>query len=67
MSAWLSRKVSSLALNEIVGNDEQKQAMKDLQNDFEVSTDKLRTIVNQFIAEMKKGLEHNGATGTYMI
>ncbi|KAM3588921.1 hypothetical protein VKS41_001350 [Umbelopsis sp. WA50703] len=62
MSAWLSRKVSSLALNEIVGNDEQKQAMKDLQNDFEVSTDKLRTIVNQFIAEMKKGLEHNGAT-----
>ncbi|CAO3674941.1 unnamed protein product [Umbelopsis ramanniana] len=64
MSAWLSRKVSSLnlqELNEIDGSLEQKQALKDLAKEFEITTEKLRSIVKQFTFEMEKGLERHGA------
>lgn len=57
MAAWLSRKVSSLTLQDIDGSDEQQQAIKDLTKEFEVSTEKLRSIVRQFIVEMSNGLE----------
>jgi hexokinase len=63
MAAWLTRKVSSLTLQDIDGSDEQQQAIKDLTKEFEVSTEKLRSIVRQFIVEMSKGLERHGATG----
>ncbi|GAB5587868.1 hypothetical protein Unana1_02768 [Umbelopsis nana] len=46
----------------IDGSDEQQQAIKDLTKEFEVSTEKLRSIVRQFIVEMSKGLERHGAT-----
>ncbi|CAO3658163.1 unnamed protein product [Umbelopsis vinacea] len=62
MSAWLSRKLSSLTLHDIDGSAEQNQAVKDLTKEFEVSTEKLRTIVRQFVIEMNKGLERHGAT-----
>jgi hexokinase len=69
MSAWLSRKVSSLnlqELNEIDGSQEQKQALKDLAKEFEISTEKLRSIVKQFTLEMQKGLERHGAKGMFL-
>lgn len=65
MSAWLSHKLSSLTLHDIDGSAEQNQAVKDLTKEFEVSTEKLRTIVRQFVIEMNKGLERHGATGKY--
>lgn len=70
MSAWLSRKVSSLnlqELNEIDGSQEQKQALKDLAKEFEITTEKLRSIVKQFTFEMQKGLERHGAKGMYLL
>jgi hypothetical protein len=70
MSAWLSRKVSSLnlqELNEIDGSQEQKQALKDLAREFEITTEKLRSIVKQFTFEMQKGLERHGAKGMYFV
>lgn len=63
MEAFLSRKTNvEHPVPQIDGAPEQQQAMKDLHHLFNVSTDKAREVVNQFIEEMKKGLDHEGAT-----
>lgn len=64
MEAFLSRKVNvEHAVPEINGTVEQQQAVTELHHQFNITTDAARTIVKQFIEEMQKGLDHEGATG----
>lgn len=45
------------------GTKAQKVAINRVAEEFEVSRERLETIIQQFVAEMKKGLNHEGATG----
>lgn len=68
MEAYLSRKTNvEHPVPQIEGTPEQQQAVHDLFYLFNVSTDKARTVVDQFIQEMKKGLDHEGATSNKLL
>lgn len=43
----------------------QTQAVNKVVDTFTVPTDRLKTIVDQFVEEMEKGLDHQGATSEY--
>ncbi|KAG0181519.1 glucokinase [Apophysomyces sp. BC1034] len=62
MSAWLSRKLASVALPEVDGTQVQKQAIHEIVKEFDVSADHLKSIIKQFLEEIAKGLDHKGAT-----
>ncbi|KAI8332034.1 hexokinase-domain-containing protein [Chlamydoabsidia padenii] len=47
---------------EFQGSVEQLKAMKQIDSDFNVTTEHMHAIVNQFVIEMKKGLDEHGAT-----
>lgn len=64
MEAFLSRKVNvEHPVPQINGTAEQQQAVNELHHQFNITTEAARTIVKQFIEEMQKGLDHEGATG----
>lgn len=48
---------------QINGTKEQQEAMTALFHEFNVTTQRARTIIQQFVEEMGKGLDHEGATG----
>ncbi|KAG2207749.1 hypothetical protein INT47_011869 [Mucor saturninus] len=50
------------AVPQIDGTPEQQEAMTALHHEFNVTTQRARTIVQQFVEEMEKGLDHEGAT-----
>lgn len=62
-ASFSSKTGAALAFPEIKGTPEQQQAASEIFHQFDVSTEKARTIVDQFVEEMKKGLDHEGATG----
>lgn len=63
LSASFSNKTgAAVPVPQIKGTTEQQQAVTELFHQFDVTTDKAKAIVNQFIEEMKKGLDHEGAT-----
>lgn len=45
------------------GTKAQKMAINRVAEEFEVSKERLEMIIQQFVAEMKKGLNQEGATG----
>lgn len=45
------------------GTEAQNQAINAVAAEFEVTTEQLQAIVDQFVVEMRKGLDHEGATG----
>ncbi|KAI9346648.1 hexokinase-domain-containing protein [Pilaira anomala] len=49
-------------LPHIDGTPEQQEMMHKLFHQFNLTTDKARIIIEQFVEEMKKGLDHEGAT-----
>lgn len=55
------------AVPDIDGTAEQQEAMTSLFHQFNVTTEGARTIVKQFIEEMDKGLDHEGATRKYKL
>lgn len=65
ISAFLSRKTGvEHPVPQINGTEDQQQAVSEIHHQFNVTTEKARTIVKQFMEEMQKGLDHEGATGT---
>lgn len=48
---------------QINGTEEQQTAVTELHHQFNVTTEDARTIVKQFMEEMQKGLDQDGATG----
>lgn len=48
---------------QINGTIEQQQAIAEFHHQFNVTTESARIIVKQFVEEMEKGLDHEGATG----
>lgn len=54
-------------LPQIDGTPEQQEMMHKLFHQFNLTTDKARIIIEQFVEEMKKGLDHEGATGKYTL
>ncbi|KAI8099202.1 hexokinase-domain-containing protein [Halteromyces radiatus] len=48
--------------NKFQGTSEQLQAIEQIQSEFQITTDHMHAIVDQFIKEMQKGLDHHGAT-----
>jgi hexokinase len=64
ISVFLSRKTGAEhPVPQINGTPEQQQATTELHNQFNISTESARIIVKQFMEEMQKGLDHEGATG----
>lgn len=64
ISAFLSRKTGSEhPVPQINGTPEQQEGLTELHNQFNVSTENLRIIVKQFMEDMQKGLDQEGATG----
>lgn len=64
ISAFLSRKTGAEhPVPQINGTEDQQQAVNEIHHQFHVTTEKARTIVKQFMEEMQKGLDHEGATG----
>ncbi|KAL9544892.1 hypothetical protein MBANPS3_007396 [Mucor bainieri] len=63
ISAFLSRKTGAEhPVPQINGTEDQQQAVNEIHHQFNVTTEKARTIVKQFMEEMQKGLDHEGAT-----
>ncbi|KAI9492949.1 hexokinase-domain-containing protein [Zychaea mexicana] len=48
--------------HQVDGTEAQNKAINGLAQEFDVTTERLRTITNQFVEEMRKGLDHEGAT-----
>lgn len=64
LSASFSSKTgAALAVPKINGTTEQQNAVTELFQEFDVNTEKAKTIVSKLIEEMQKGLDHEGATG----
>lgn len=51
------------AVPQINGTVEQQEAIAVFHHQLNVTTQRARNIVNQFVEEMEKGLDHEGATG----
>ncbi|SAM02538.1 hypothetical protein [Absidia glauca] len=51
------------AVPEFQGSMEQLKAMEQIDSEFKVTTNHMQAIVDQFVQEMHKGLDHHGATG----
>ncbi|KAI7847202.1 hexokinase-domain-containing protein [Circinella umbellata] len=49
-------------IHQIDGTEEQIKAINGLSQEFDVTTERLRTITDQFVKEMRRGLDHDGAT-----
>ncbi|KAI8647640.1 hexokinase-domain-containing protein [Parasitella parasitica] len=63
ISSFLSRETSvEHPVPQISGTKDQQQAVDQIHDQFNITTEKARTIVKQFIEEMQKGLDHEGAT-----
>ena len=64
LSAFLSQTTQAeYSAPHINGTKAQQQALNELHHQFNVTTDHARHIVKQFMEEMKKGLDQEGATG----
>lgn len=47
-------------------NEDQAAAVNKIAEAFTVSDDRLKKIADQFVLEMEKGLDHQGATSKYL-
>ena len=54
-------------IHQIDGTEEQIKAINGLAQEFDVTTERLRVITDQFVKEMRRGLDHDGATGNLII
>ncbi|KAI9253888.1 hexokinase-domain-containing protein [Phascolomyces articulosus] len=54
--------MTTTPIHHIDGTEAQNKAIQGLAQEFDVTTERLRTITNQFVEEMRKGLDHEGAT-----
>ncbi|KAI7904321.1 hexokinase-domain-containing protein [Cokeromyces recurvatus] len=61
-SSLSDQTIEAFNIPEFKGTLEQQQAIKELYKQFTITTERARIIVNQFIKEMRKGLDHEGAT-----
>lgn len=65
MTVWLNPNYTKpkSRVHKVDGTEAQNQAINTIAEEFEVRKEHLEAIVKQFREEMRKGLQHDGATG----
>ena len=60
-----SQTISNNEVPRISGTEEQQATIQQLYQQFNVTVESARAIVNSFMEEMRKGLNHKGASGNF--